>query len=72
MLQIELKKLQKLKEFKPPMTLPMIIDKEQEKKGKKKNGCPEKKRPSPPCILWCKDQWTEIKKANPAAEFKDI
>ncbi|XP_023522074.1 high mobility group B protein 6-like [Cucurbita pepo subsp. pepo] len=72
-LQIELKKLQKLKEFKPNMNFPMIQilkDKEQEKKEKKK--CSEKKRPSPPYILWCKDQWNEIKKENPEAEFKEI
>ncbi|XP_061337846.1 high mobility group B protein 6-like [Gastrolobium bilobum] len=71
-LQTELKKLQKLKEFKPTMILPVLKDKEQEKKDKKKNGCSVKKRPSPPYILWCKDQWNEIKKANPEAEFKDI
>ncbi|KAF7828162.1 high mobility group B protein 6-like [Senna tora] len=72
-LQMELKKLQKLKEFKPTMNLPVVWDKEQEKKDKKKkNGCNEKKRPSPPYILWSKDQWAEIKKANPEAEFKDI
>ncbi|XP_054823545.1 high mobility group B protein 6 [Prosopis cineraria] len=71
-LQTELKKLQKLKEFKPIMNLPMLRDKEQEKKdNKKKNGCAVK-RPSPPYILWSKDQWAEIKKANPEAEFKDI
>ncbi|XP_022136932.1 high mobility group B protein 13 [Momordica charantia] len=72
-LHIELKKLQKLKEFKPTMNFPMVQiykDKEQEKKEKKK--CPEKKRPSPPYILWCKDQWNEIKKENPEAEFKEI
>ncbi|XP_022985391.1 high mobility group B protein 6-like [Cucurbita maxima] len=72
-LQIELKKLQKLKEFKPIMNFPMIQilkDKEQKKKEKKK--CAEKKRPSPPYILWCKDQWNEIKKENPEAEFKEI
>lgn len=41
-------------------TLPVLINKEQEKKDKKKNGCPEKKRPSTPYILWCKDQWNEV------------
>ncbi|KAG5539567.1 hypothetical protein RHGRI_019934 [Rhododendron griersonianum] len=70
----EIKKLQKIKEFKPTMTFPIALsvgDKELEKKEKKK-GCPQMKRPSPPYILWCKDQWNEIKKANPEAEFKDI
>ncbi|KHN16752.1 High mobility group B protein 6 [Glycine soja] len=70
-LQTELKKLQKLKEFKPTMNLPVLKDNE-EKKDKKKKGCSEKKRPSPPYILWMKDQWNEIKKANPEAEFKEI
>ncbi|KAH7513778.1 high mobility group B protein 6 [Ziziphus jujuba] len=73
-LQMELKKLQKLKEFKPTVTFPIfqsLKEKEQDKKEKKK-GCPEKKRPSPPYILWCKDQWNEIKKENPEAEFKEI
>lgn len=37
-----------------------LKDKEQDKKEKKKGG-PEKKRPSPPYILWCKDQWNEVK-----------
>lgn len=72
-LQIELKKLQKLKEFKPTMNLPMVKDKEQEKKDKKKkNGCSETKRPTHAYTLWVKDQWHEVKKANPEAEFKDI
>lgn len=39
-------------------------DKEQDKKEKKKKNCPEKKRPSPPYILWCKDQWNEVIKAE--------
>ncbi|XP_057421825.1 high mobility group B protein 6-like [Lotus japonicus] len=72
-LQVELKKLQKLKEFKPTMNLPMLKEKEQDKKEKKKkNGGSETKRPSPPYILWMKDQWSEIKKSNPEAEFKEI
>ncbi|CAK9143191.1 unnamed protein product [Ilex paraguariensis] len=73
-LQMELKKLQKMKEFKPTMIFPVqsLKDKEQDKKEKKKKGCPEKKRPSPPYVLWCKDQWNEVKKANPDAEFKEI
>ncbi|GMQ01219.1 hypothetical protein CsSME_00047927 [Camellia sinensis var. sinensis] len=73
-LQTELKKLQKMKEFKPTMTFPIVQslrEKELEKKDKKKKGCPQIKRPSPPYILWCKDQWNEIKKANPEAEFKE-
>ncbi|RZC28710.1 High mobility group B protein 13 [Glycine soja] len=35
-------------------------------------GCSEKKRPSPPYILWMKDQRNEIKKVNPEAGFKEI
>ncbi|KAE8722296.1 HMG box protein isoform 2 [Hibiscus syriacus] len=31
-----------------------------------------KKRPSPPYILWCKDQWNEVKKGNPEADFKEV
>ncbi|ESW32142.1 hypothetical protein PHAVU_002G296700 [Phaseolus vulgaris] len=69
-LQVELKKLQKLKEFKPTMNLPVMKDNET-KKDKKKKGVSEKKRPSPPYILWMKDQWNEIKKTNPEAEFKE-
>ncbi|KAG8375079.1 hypothetical protein BUALT_Bualt10G0062900 [Buddleja alternifolia] len=71
-LKIELKKLQKIKEFKPTMTFPFdlpIKEQEQEKKGKKKNGT---KKPSPPYVLWCKDQWNEVKKANPNADFKEM
>ncbi|XWS48826.1 hypothetical protein CRYUN_Cryun13aG0109800 [Craigia yunnanensis] len=74
-LQMELKKLQKMKEFKPTMTFPIaqsLKDKDQDKKEKKKKGGPETKRPSPPYILWCKDQWNEVKKENPEADFKEV
>lgn len=43
-------------------------DKEQDKKEKKKKK-PEKKRPSPPYILWCKDQWNEVIKAEKEKQF---
>ncbi|KAJ6933729.1 hypothetical protein NC651_008968 [Populus alba x Populus x berolinensis] len=72
-MKMELKKLQKLKEFKPTMTLSFVQamnDKEQDKK--KKKGGNEIKRPCPPYSLWCKAQWNEVKKENPDAEFKDI
>ncbi|KAK1564809.1 hypothetical protein Q3G72_012127 [Acer saccharum] len=71
-LQMELKKLQKMKEFKPNMTFPIVQSLKNKEQDKKKKVCPEKKRPSPPYILWCKDQWNEVKKENPEAEFKDI
>ncbi|XP_022733299.1 high mobility group B protein 6-like [Durio zibethinus] len=74
-LHMELKKLQKMKEFKPTMTFPIaqsLKDKEQDKKEKKKKGGPEKKRPSPPYILWCKDQWNEVKREKPEADFKEV
>ncbi|KAF6172998.1 hypothetical protein GIB67_006374 [Kingdonia uniflora] len=74
-LHLELKKLQKLKEFKPTMDLPLIQslgEKDQQKKVKNKKGCPETKRPSPPYILFCKDQWNEVKKENLDAEFKEV
>ncbi|KAB2608728.1 high mobility group B protein 6-like [Pyrus ussuriensis x Pyrus communis] len=67
-LQMELKQLQKLKEFKPTMAFPIA----QPVEDKKKKGCTEKKRPAPPYILWCKDQWAEIKKENPEADFKEV
>ncbi|CAH8270030.1 unnamed protein product [Arabidopsis lyrata] len=28
-------------------------------------------RPSSSYILWCKDQWAEVKKQNPEADFKE-
>ncbi|XP_021754323.1 high mobility group B protein 13-like isoform X2 [Chenopodium quinoa] len=71
-LQLELKKLQKMKEFKPTMTLPNIKDQELEKKEKKKKDCSERKRPAAAYALWCKDQWNEIKKENPDADFKEV
>ncbi|XP_010915687.1 high mobility group B protein 6 isoform X2 [Elaeis guineensis] len=80
-LQKELKKLQKLKEFKPTMSIPFIMslrEKEQEKKENKKKkkkkdkDCLEKKKPCPAYVLWCKDQWNEVKKENPDADFKEI
>ncbi|GAB2296673.1 High mobility group B protein 13 [Dionaea muscipula] len=74
-LQIELKKLQKIKEFKPTMALQFcqsLKDKEVEKKEGKKKVCPEKKKPAPAYILWYKDQFNEVKKENPDADFKEI
>ncbi|KAL6979493.1 hypothetical protein U1Q18_021154 [Sarracenia purpurea var. burkii] len=63
-LHMILKKMRKMKEFKPPMTFPIVQsqrDRELDKKeNKKKKGCPQMKRPSPPYILWCKDQWNEM------------
>ncbi|XP_072961753.1 high mobility group B protein 6-like [Typha angustifolia] len=73
-LQGELKKMQKIKEFKPTVSLPLLMslrEKEQEgkaKKNKNKNGH-ERKKPLPAYILWCKDQWNEMKKENPDADF---
>ncbi|KAJ6701835.1 HIGH MOBILITY GROUP B PROTEIN 13, partial [Salix koriyanagi] len=55
------------------MTLPFIqVLNEKEQDKKKKKGGNEIKRPCPPYSLWCKDQWNEVKKENPNAEFKDI
>ncbi|KZV53189.1 high mobility group B protein 6-like [Dorcoceras hygrometricum] len=73
-LKMEIKKLQKIKEFKPTMALPVGISlkgEDQEKKDKKKAN-PAKKKPSPPYVRWCKDQWNEVKKANPDADFKTM
>lgn len=33
---------------------------DQEKKDKKKVDPAKKKKPSPPYVLWCKDQWIEV------------
>ncbi|KAL8556599.1 hypothetical protein ACS0TY_004159 [Phlomoides rotata] len=71
-LKIELKKLQKVKEFKPTVTFPFglsLKDQDQEKKEKKKGAT---KKPSPPYVLWCKDQWNEVKRANADADFKEM
>ncbi|MED6221874.1 hypothetical protein PIB30_058950 [Stylosanthes scabra] len=46
--------------------LPLLKDKEEQDKKD------TKKMPSAPYVLWCKDQWNEIKKTNPEAEFKEI
>ncbi|CAE6132388.1 unnamed protein product [Arabidopsis arenosa] len=73
-LKMELKKLQKMKEFKPNMTFAFtqsLAQTEEDKKGKKKKDCAETKRPSTPYILWCKDNWNEVKKQNPEADFKE-
>ncbi|KAI4364680.1 hypothetical protein MLD38_020737 [Melastoma candidum] len=69
-IRVELRKLQKLKEFKPTLEIPNVQSDKDLKQ--KKKGCPGRKRPSPPYTLWCKDQWNEIKKENPEAEFKEI
>ncbi|KFK28936.1 hypothetical protein AALP_AA7G067900 [Arabis alpina] len=74
-LKVELKKLQKMREFKPNMTFACgqsLTQAEQEKMNKKKKkDCPETKRPSTSYILWCKEQWNEVKKENPEADFKE-
>ncbi|XP_037487080.1 high mobility group B protein 6-like [Triticum dicoccoides] len=82
-LQAELKKMQRVKMFEPTMNLPLVqslLGKDQEgddkgkkkkkKKGKGKAGN-ERKKPAPAYILWCKDQWAEIKK-SPDADFKEV
>lgn len=46
----------------------MLREKEQEKDKKKKNGCAVK-RPSPPYILWSKDQWAEVTKFRVFCRF---
>uniref|UniRef100_A0ACD5Z4N2 Uncharacterized protein n=1 Tax=Avena sativa TaxID=4498 RepID=A0ACD5Z4N2_AVESA len=81
-LQAELNKMQRIKEFKPTMNLPMVqslLDKDHEggdkrKKKKKKKGKAgnERKKPAPAYVLWCKDQWAEIKKENSDADFKEV
>ncbi|KAK4338487.1 hypothetical protein RND71_042974 [Anisodus tanguticus] len=60
-LQTELKKLQKMKEFKPTLNFPIVqsLTDKDEKKEKKKKADPSKKRPVPPYLLWCKDHWDE-------------
>nr|ADE77169.1 unknown [Picea sitchensis] len=77
-LQLELKKLQKLKGFNPVMSFPLgqslrmsELAKEEEKKKKKKD--PNRpKKPSPAYILWCQEQWNQVKSENPNPVFKDM
>uniref|UniRef100_A0A804PHI1 HMG box domain-containing protein n=1 Tax=Zea mays TaxID=4577 RepID=A0A804PHI1_MAIZE len=78
-LQAELRKAQRAKEFKPTVSFPLVkslLEKEQEAddKGKKKKGKGghERKKPCPAYVLWLKDQWTEVKKENPEADFKEV
>ncbi|TVU33320.1 hypothetical protein EJB05_25130 [Eragrostis curvula] len=80
-LQAELRKVQRAKEFKPTVSIPLVkslLEKDQEgdDKGKKKKGKGkagnERKKPCPAYVLWCKDQWNEIKKENPEADFKEV
>ncbi|WVZ77004.1 hypothetical protein U9M48_024909 [Paspalum notatum var. saurae] len=81
-LQAELRKVQRSKEFKPTVSFPLVkslMEKEQDaaddkgkkKKGKGKAGA-ERKKPCTAYVLWLKDQWTEIKKENPEADFKEV
>ncbi|CAL4970213.1 unnamed protein product [Urochloa decumbens] len=80
-LHAQLRKVQRAKEFKPTVSLPLVksmLEKEQERddKGKKKKGKGkaglERKKPCTAYVLWLKDQWTEIKKENPEADFKEV
>ncbi|XP_006648516.1 high mobility group B protein 13-like [Oryza brachyantha] len=77
-LQAELKKIQRAKEFKPTVSIPLVKSlieegdgKAKKKKGKGKAGH-ERKKPCPAYALWCKDQWNEIKRTNPEADFKEV
>ncbi|KAG6479630.1 hypothetical protein ZIOFF_063098 [Zingiber officinale] len=77
-LQEELKKIQKLKEFKPTMSFPLIKSlrgkdevKDEKKKNKGKKPA-ETKKPCPAYVSWCKDQWNDVKKENPSADFKEV
>ncbi|CAN1254266.1 High mobility group B protein 13 [Linum perenne] len=46
--------------------------KQQEKMQAELKKLQKLKEPSQPYILWCKDQWNEIKKENPNADFKEV
>lgn len=70
--KMELKKLQKLKEFKPTMTLPILHSLKDKDQVKKKKGATDTKKPATPYIMWCKDHWTEVKNENPEAEFTEV
>ncbi|XP_031501589.1 high mobility group B protein 6-like [Nymphaea colorata] len=72
-LQIEIKKLQKLKEFNPNVALPTSTSEDKQKDKKEKKA--KKKKDKKPCsayILWSKEQWNQVKSENPGAEFKEI
>ncbi|KAG8058640.1 hypothetical protein GUJ93_ZPchr0002g24671 [Zizania palustris] len=81
-LQAELKKMQRVKEFKPTVSFHVnsLLEKDQggDDKGKKKRGKGKgkathaRKKPCPAYVLWCKDQWNEIKVKNPDADFKEV
>jgi upstream-binding transcription factor len=47
------------------------LAKEEEKKKKKKDPNMPKK-PSPAYILWCQEQWNQVKSENPNAVFKNM
>nr|XP_043624873.1 high mobility group B protein 13-like [Erigeron canadensis] len=71
--KLELKKLQKMKEFKPTVTLPLLQSvKDKDQVTKKKKGGQDTKKPATPYIMWCKEHWTEVKNENPDAEFSEI
>lgn len=58
----EFKKLQKLQGLKPTMTFRIHhIGRDNKQMKKKKKVFFEKRRPSTPYILWCKDRWNKIK-----------
>nr|GEV10068.1 high mobility group B protein 6-like isoform X2 [Tanacetum cinerariifolium] len=67
--KMELKKLQKLKEFKPTMTLPLLHSSKDKDHAKKKG---ETKKPTTAYIMWCKEHWTEVKNENPESEFSEM
>ncbi|CAL9058605.1 unnamed protein product [Musa banksii] len=77
-LQEELKKLQKLKEFKPTMVyactefvLLFSLKRLIRRRKTRTRPAARRSRNGPAYIAWCKDQWNEVKKANPDADYKE-
>ncbi|KAK9143941.1 hypothetical protein Syun_013341 [Stephania yunnanensis] len=54
------------------ISFPLVQSLREKENEKKKKANPENKKPSTAYILWCKDQWNEVKKENPEADFKEI
>ncbi|XP_057872768.2 high mobility group B protein 6 [Cryptomeria japonica] len=77
-LQLQLIQFQKLKEFKSALNYPLeqslrMVELAKEKEKEEKINDPNRlKEPSLPYILWCQDQWNQMKSENQNIPFKDM
>ncbi|XP_024528573.1 high mobility group B protein 6 [Selaginella moellendorffii] len=72
-LQEKIRKLEKVKEFQPNLSIPLPDESSDDSKGKKKKNDPERiKKPLSSYFLWCNDQREKVRAQNPNAGIKEL